>query len=217
MKPLGHYLQRKKLYMKPLFWDNFGTVDRVGQELQKGTVVLAEGDTIIGLLADVSEKGAAQLNAIKKRSKKPYLLLVADKQKVLELVEINPGKICQIEKIMDICWPGPVTMIFKAKNIAASMVTSIDGTLAIRVPDHAGLQALLHKCGALYSTSANLTGAPVPASLKEVDTTILDSVSCVVLNNKGSEGTLASTIIDCTGDKIKIVREGAFPVEKLGL
>jgi L-threonylcarbamoyladenylate synthase len=201
--------------MELLSWSDADTIDCLEKKLRKGDVVLAEGDTILGLLADVSQKGSAQLNFIKKRSKKPYLLLLADKQKALDLVEIDPNKISQIEKLMNTCWPGPVTMIFRAGDRAYRMITSVDGTIAIRVPDHAGLQELLQRFEGLFSTSANIAGQPVPTTIEEVESDINSSVACIVFNDSASVLTLPSTIIDCTGQKITVVREGAFAVEKL--
>lgn len=202
--------------MKPLFWSNPGTSCHVTEILKKGEVVLAAGDTVFGLLADVSEKGYAQLDEIKNRSKKPYLLLVENKEKAFNLMENDHLKKIQIEKIMNSCWPGPATLILRAKPQVPQGVKSAEGNVAIRVPDHAGLLELLHHFDALYSTSANCSGEPVPASLEAVDGRILELVAGVVLNDTASESsTLASTIIDCTGDTFKIVREGAFSIEKL--
>ncbi len=203
--------------MKLLFWSNPETIIQVTDMLKNGEVVLAAGDTVFGLLVDVSQRGYAQLDIIKNRSNKPYLSLVENKKKALNLIENDPAKTCQIEKIMNICWPGPATLILKAKPEVPEGVRSPEGNIAIRVPDHRGLLQLLHHFDALYSTSANLKGHPVPAHLEEIDKNILQSVSCIVLNDDASGSTLASTIIDCTGDKLKIVREGAFPREKLGL
>jgi len=203
--------------MKPLLWGNPETIIQVADMLQKGKVVLAAGDTVFGLLADISQEGYAQLDAIKNRSKQPYLLLVENKEKALNLVEKGAAEVFQFEKLLDICWPGPATLILKAKPEVPEGVKSPEGNIAVRVPDHEGLLRLLHRFDALYSTSANLKGKPVPANLEGVDASILESVSCVVLNDDESGSTLASTIIDCTGNKPKIVREGAFAREKLGL
>src|SRR3990170_3919066 len=101
--------------MRPLLWGSSKTVAYVEKQLRSGRVVLAGGDTVLGLLAELSEKGYAKLDSIKNRSKKPYLILVENQQKALNLIEKDDSKICQIEKIMNVCWPGPVTLIFKAK------------------------------------------------------------------------------------------------------
>jgi len=201
--------------MRTLLWGDQGTVDSVEKELRAGMVVLADGDTVLGLLADVSPQGYAQLDSLKNRTKKPYLILVSDKQKAFTLLAKDEFKILQIEKIMDICWPGPATLIFKAKPTVPLGVKSSEGTVAIRVPDHAGLLELLQRFDALYSTSANTSGKPVPQNVDEVEESIMNSIACVVLNKHQPDSVLPSTIIDCTGEKIVIVREGAFPTEKL--
>lgn len=201
--------------MRPLFWSNPGTVGLVEKELRKGGVVLVGGDTVFGLLADVSDAGRVQLDAIKNRSKKPYLLLVSDVKKALNLIQKDFVKISQIEKIMNVCWPGPATLIFKAKATIPSQAVSPEGNVAIRVPDHPGLLQLLQRFDALFSTSANISGNPVPRSLEEVDESIMASVVCIVLNDNQTESAHPSTIIDCTGDKFTVIRNGAFPVAKL--
>lgn len=199
--------------MTPLFWNNNNTIDYIENVLRDGGVILAEGDTVLGLLADISAKGRVSLDMIKSREKKPYLVLAENKEKALNFIKNDAEKVCQIEKLMNMCWPGPATLIFRGKP--GSAVTSQDGTIAIRVPDHAGLLMLLSRFEGLFSTSANLSGASVPANLEEVAPSIMQSVAGVVVNDGSAQSTVPSTIIDCTGEKIKIVREGAFSVEKL--
>ncbi len=203
--------------MKTLFWDNQATIDCLEKELHKGGVVLAEGDTVLGLLADVSQKGRTQLDEIKSRSQKPYLILVATVAKALDFIAIDADKVFQTEKLMGKCWPGPVTLIFKAKTDIPAYAQSANGTVALRVPDHAGLLHLLPHFDGLFSTSANHSGNPVPATVDAVDSSILDAVSCVVMNNhqNNGESTLPSTIIDCTEETLTIVRQGAFDASGL--
>lgn len=203
--------------MKRLFWTNRDTIHHVEKELHNGEVILAEGDTVLGLLADVSAKGVAQLDHIKSRSHKPYLILVGNSKKVFDFIAIDPGKFFQTEKIINNCWPGPVTLIFKAKEGVFPAAQTPEGTIAIRVPNHPGLLQLLSHFDALFSTSANRSGQPVPGSIEEVDASILDAVACVVLNDntEKEKSTLASTIIDCTKEKPVIVRQGAFDAHKL--
>ena len=202
--------------METLFWGDASTVTRVEKELSAGKVVLAEGDTVLGLLADVSAEGRGQLDEIKNRSKKPYLILIETPQKAFNFIEIDKEKIFQTEKIMDKCWPGPVTLIFKAKTGIAAYAQSADGTVALRVPDHAGLLKLLAHFDGLFSTSANNTGEPVPMAVEEVSDSILDAVACLVVNDQiKPESAVPSTIIDCTGESLVVVRQGAFDASNL--
>src|SRR5437870_13133303 len=121
--------------MRKLSWSNPETIDYLEKELHNGSVVLAEGDTVLGLLADVSAKGLAQLDYIKNRSKKPYLILIGSPQKVFDFIEIDQKKVFQVEKLINICWPGSVTLIFRAKQGVCEQAKSVDGTIAIRVRD----------------------------------------------------------------------------------
>jgi len=201
--------------MKRLFWGNQEAITYITKELQNGEVILAEGDTVLGLLADVSAKGVEQLNHIKKRSQKPYLILVGNSKKVFDFIEVDKEKFFQTEKLIYACWPGPVTLIFKAKEGIFPAAQTPEGTIAIRVPNHPGLLQLLSHFDALFSTSANSSGQPVPDSIEAVDASILDAVACIVVNDANKQSTVPSTIIDCTGEKPVIVRQGAFDMSKL--
>lgn len=203
--------------MRTLCWSNPETVEYVAKELHNGKVVLAEGDTVLGLLVDVSEEGRAKLDHIKGRSKKPYLVLVADKEKALNLIELGEGKFFQVEKLINICWPGPVTLIFRAKKEVPTYITSVEGNIALRIPDHTGLLQLLARFEGLFSTSANSTGEPVPDVMDQVNSAIMDSVACIVMNDADQKAQLSmpSTIIDCTGERLVVVREGAFDARRL--
>jgi len=163
--------------MELLLWGSPKTVNLLEKIVNGGDVVLSSGDTVLGLLAAVSLSGFAKLNTIKRRSGKAYLILAHDHKQALSLIQRDNKNKIHIENIMNTCWPGPVTLIFKAQRGVADYMKSPDGTIALRVPDHPGLLQLAQKCEKL--------------------------------------GALPSTILDCTGDVIKIVRQGAFSLEKL--
>ena len=204
--------------MRTLRWSDNATIDLLEKELQKGAVVLGDGDTVLGLLADVSLKGVVKLDHIKKRFKKPYLVLVHDHKKALNLIDYDERQFFQIEKLMNICWPGPVTIIFKAKRTLPAFMKAEDGTIALRVPDHAPLLQLLERFDGLFSTSANSSGQDCPRTIEQVDEDILHDVSCIVRNDvhEDAHGALPSTIIDCSmGNSVRVVRQGVFEIGQL--
>src|SRR5688572_10610199 len=153
--------------MEPLYWGNQGVQETIEKLLKKDKVVLAQGDTVLGLLANISERGYLELDRIKKRSEKPYLLLAKNKEKAFDFIEKDDAMFFQIEKLVNICWPGPATLIFKAKTIVPFGVKSLAGNVAIRVPDHVGLRQLLENFDALYSTRANTSGNPAPMDITQ--------------------------------------------------
>lgn len=203
--------------MKHLCWWEKKTIELLKDLLCKGMVVLGDSDTVLGLLADVSESGKASLDKIKKRANKPYLILVGDIKKALELVEIPHSSVLQFEKLINICWPGPVTLVFRAKSNIPYWIKTTEGTIALRVPNHAGLQALLQHFSALFSTSANITGEPVPQQIEDVNPLVCAEVAAFVYDDRKDkkEVVVPSTILDCTGNGIKVVRQGSVDVAEL--
>ena len=81
--------------------------------------------------------------------------------------------------------------------------------------NHEGLLRVLQHFDGLFSTSANKTGQPTPLSLEQVDSEVLAMADFCVGEPVGAGTVLPSTILDCSGDVIKMVREGAFSRQKL--
>lgn len=206
--------KRKRLFMKIVYWNDKNSIEYLVKKLQSENIILGSSDTVLGLLANTTKEGLRKLNKIKQRSKKPYVVLIANKASLYNFVDKE--KLLPIEKFINNCWPGPVTLIFKIKPSIPSFMKSKKGTIAFRVPDHAGLQKLLSHFTGLFSTSANISGTPIPQTIKEVDKHIINQVACIVTGKqRGQSSSLPSTIIDCSGEKISVVREGAYPVDEL--
>lgn len=204
--------RRHDFIMNPTFlqWEDPGSIEFLTTALRQNCVVLGSSDTVLGLLAPITESGFLALNNIKGRQEKPYLLLIGSKDKIVDFAEhLSP----QAEELMHHCWPGPVTLIVKAKKNLPAFITSSSGTIALRYPNHEGLQTLLKRFDALFSTSANLAGQPTPIRLQDVDDKLINHVTAVVTDKDPvAQSALPSTIVDCTGDTIHVIREGIYPV-----
>ncbi len=192
-----------------LYWHNESTIRALERSLQGGNVILGDSDTVLGLLASCTQQGFDKLNELKRRTDKPYLILIGSIDKVdhfADRVHAAP-----LEKLMQACWPGPLTLIVPARADCPAYLKSDDNTVALRVPHHEGLLRLLTKVNGLFSTSANISGQPIPNDIDHVDPSLLHSVDAIVLNKNGTKKTvIPSTIIDATGDTLRVVREGAF-------
>lgn len=205
---------KEKSMVERFFWEDESSYEMMYRLLASGEAIVGDSDTVLGLYASVCAKGRARLDSIKERSEKPYLILVARKDKALCFIEKPVSDL--VQKIMDACWPGPVTLICRARADLPDYAKHAQGTVALRVPLHKGLQAILSECEGLFSTSANKTGKPVPAFLHDVGSEILDRVAgCVLNKEEGGSSVTSSTILDCTGEQIKLIREGAYPVALL--
>ena len=98
-------------------------------------------------------------------------------------------------------WPGPLTIVLVAPR---------RGTLAFRVPDHPLARRLIAASGGgLPVTSANRSSQPDTRTAEEVIAQ-LDGRIALVLDGGRTAGGLASTVVDCTTDQVKILREGAI-------
>jgi L-threonylcarbamoyladenylate synthase len=195
-------------------WDNVSIIDQLASLLRSNRVIASTTDTVFGLLAPYNLTGFTLLNEIKNREKKPYIILLPCQEEIFQFVDLT--KKLHIEKFLRKCWPGPVTGVFKAKDSVPDFVKGVNGTVALRVPAHDGLQRLLHQLQApLFSTSANLAGHPIPNELSDVDPDILTRVACIVLDQGESFAHIPSTMLDCMGDTIRVLRVGAYPIDQL--
>jgi L-threonylcarbamoyladenylate synthase len=195
---------------KHLFWDNSENVAQLVTSLAVGNISICTTDTVLGLLATVTKNSFELLNKIKGRYEKPYLILVPSKEEVEELVDLKTNK---LKDLIESVWPGPVTLIFKAKAKVPDFMKSNQGTIALRIPAHQGLQAVMKVVGPLFSTSANLAGQVIPETVEKINPEILKEIEYIVTDRKDSGEALPSTIIDCTDpEKIKIIRQGSFKI-----
>jgi L-threonylcarbamoyladenylate synthase len=196
-------------------WDSSEGLNAAQAAFNAGLAIVGDSDTVLGLFAPCSRAGIDLLDLIKGRREKPYLILVGSVEQVWELAEQPSDPDCM--RLLA-CWPGPLTLIFTARPDVPDYMQSVNHTIAVRIPDHEALQTLALRCGGLFSTSANKTGMPVPESVERVDAGILAMVSCVVRNgtqNKENVPKQPSTILDCTGDVVRVVRTGAYPIDAL--
>jgi tRNA threonylcarbamoyl adenosine modification protein (Sua5/YciO/YrdC/YwlC family) len=115
---------------------------------------------------------------------------------------------------MEACWPGPLTVIVSAQPSLAWDLGETQGTVALRVPNHAAALALLARTGPLAVTSANRTGNPAATTADDAQRQLGDAVS-VYLDGGDSPLGVASTIVDATGPALRIVREGGVSRDRL--
>lgn len=198
---------------KRMSWHDKEALESAAKALSEGKIGVGDTDTVPGLFAACTANGVAQLNAIKGRSDKPYLLLLGSYDALVSFVK-QPISL-QIEKLIENFWPGPLTLVLQAQEDIPTYLQSKQGGIAIRIPEDPSVRELALRCGGVLSTSANLGGKPTPKTLEEVDAEIVQMASFVLydVNAKGCDKP--STILDVTGNQIRVIRAGAIPVEEL--
>lgn len=195
---------------KNCFWGDEKAINTITQILQNDGIIASSTDTVWGLLAPLTHAGYTRLNEIKQRSDKPYLVLVPSLEKAKHFSDALEEP--QIAKLIDAYWPGPLTIIVKAKDDLPDYMKSKNNTIALRWPKHQGLQAVLSHFYGLFSTSANLAQKPVACTVDQLDEAITNNVAAIVIDREEKPSCLPSTLIDCTQTPIKIIREGAIKI-----
>lgn len=197
-----------------LLWNDAHVVSILERALQAGHVVATTTDTVVGLMACATQEGAFALDRIKMRERKPYILLAHDTEQLKNYVHF-PDDV-RLQHLMQACWPGPLTLILPiAHAVRQPWAAELKG-IAVRIPDHAGLQAITRMVGPVFSTSANKSGEPVCRTIAQLHPDIKAAVSLLIDDAHADDAdTVASTILDCTHDEPRVVREGCYPIAEL--
>jgi len=191
-------------------------IARASRILLQGGIVAFPTETFYGLGADAGKVGALQkVFRIKGREEhKPLLLLLADRTWVPGLVKEIPA---EAASLMENFWPGPLTLIFEASPHVPLLLTGGTGKVGLRISSHPVAQALVQKAGRpITGTSANLSGQPSASLAAEVSQSLGRQIDAV-LDGGQTVGGLGSTVLDVTGKRPRIIRQGVIPQTQLAL
>lgn len=175
--------------------------------LAKGGLVVFPTDTVYGLGAAVMNRDSIErIFDLKGRDHTKAIAVLLASLEQLEFVSFDFPEIAK--KLGEIFWPGALTMVVKRKkNLPADL--SPDDTIGIRIPDHKFARTLISRTGPLAVTSANLTGQASATNAAMASAQVGNLVD-LIIDGGESIGGVASTVIDCTGEPLKILREGAL-------
>lgn len=147
--------------------------------LRAGGVILYPTDTVWGLGCDATNAEAvARIYRLKRsENKKSMLVLCATPDMTVRYVNKAPGIAFEVQEMAT----EPLTLVLPgAAGVAPNLIPD-EGTLGVRIPDHAFCHALLRRLGRpVVSTSANLSGEPAPRRLDEVARELIEGVDHVV-------------------------------------
>ncbi len=197
-----------------IYWNDTDAVLTLQKALSRDEIVLTSGDTVLGLWGNLTEKAFDNMNRIKTRYEKPYLITISSSALLPKFIDQPLND--KLQMLIQTCWPGPVTLVFKARKDLPAWMVSPQGTIALRVPDHDGLLELMQSFDGLFSTSANISGQPISNCIDQIDSSIIQQVA-VVCSDREQQcySKSPSTILDCSTGDIQVLRSGAFSVEKL--
>ena len=180
--------------------------------LAQGQPVGIPTDTVYGLAVDPFRPGAAdRIFAAKRRPRDVNLpLLVSGMDQAMAVSTAVPDLAVEL---MRRYWPGALTIVIPARPDLGADLGEDELTVGVRSPAHPVPLALCAASGPLATTSANHHGEPPLVTAEQVATSFGDAVA-VVLDGGTCEGS-PSTVVDCTGRQLKLLREGRIPWAEL--
>jgi L-threonylcarbamoyladenylate synthase len=182
--------------------------------IDSGGIVAFPTETFYGLAVDPFNPSAIErLFSLKKRSPdKPLLVLIDKPENLGRLVRSVPP---QYKRLLDVFWPGPLTMVFAGIDGLPNLLADEHGTVGVRQSSHPVARALATATGgAITGTSANLSGLPAAINAKQVAEMFPEGIDQIIDGGPVPGGS-GSTIIGLDGGGIKLIREGQIPLEKI--
>jgi L-threonylcarbamoyladenylate synthase len=181
--------------------------------VRRGQLVVLPTDTVYGLGVDAFDADGVQrlLDAKGRGRDMPPPVLISSDTTLEALASEVPG---WASGLIAEYWPGPLTIVCRQQPSLRWDLGESKGTVAIRMPDDEGALELLGRTGPLAVSSANNHGHPAATNADEAEEMLGWAVE-VVLDGGPSKGSVASTIVDCTGTKPRVLREGAIDRARL--
>lgn len=179
--------------------------------LKNDGVICVPTDTVYGVCARMDSK-VAHDNLIKIKNRptnKLFPIMCADEEQIKRISIVDK----KAEKLITAFMPGPITLILKKKNDVPKYVNNGEETIAVRMATSQVLKDLITKLGCpVFMSSANQSGESTCSSIEEIQEKC-PNLDGILLGNVSFNK--ASTIVDCTSDKIKILRSGPITIEDI--
>ena len=180
--------------------------------LRAGGLVAFPADTVygVGSLAFDGKAVESIYTAKDRPIEKAIPVLIGDTDDLDKIAMDIPNMAL---KLASHFWPGPLTILVP-KQPGLPEAVSATSTVGVRVPDHEVARALLRAAGPMAVTSANISGQANPTTAEEVFTQLNGRIGLIIDGGK-TPGGVPSTLVDCSGENIRILREGPIAEEEL--
>ena len=190
-------------------------IAKAGRLIREGALVAFPTETVYGLGANALDADAVRriFEAKGRPGDNPLISHISALEQLAPLIDGEPGEAAR--KLMEACWPGPMTLIFRRSARVPDAVTAGLPTAAIRFPSHPVARALIDASGVpIAAPSANRSGRPSPTTAAHVFED-MDGRIPLILDGGSCDVGLESTVIDVTGDVPRILRPGGVTRERI--
>ncbi|HXG02839.1 MAG TPA: L-threonylcarbamoyladenylate synthase [Candidatus Binatia bacterium] len=184
---------------------------RAAEALSGGALVAFPTETFYGLGAAALDAGAVRrVFEVKGRPESRPLLVLVDSEAMVDTVAAEiPAR---ARALMARHWPGPLTLVLRARPTVPAEVHAGTGTIGVRLSPHPVATGLVRALGApITAPSANITGQPPPTEAGAV-VRDFDGKIALVLDAGPTPGGPPSTVLDVTVDPPRLIRAGAVAV-----
>lgn len=191
-------------------------VRQVVDVLRNGGVIIYPTDTVYGLGCDITNQRAVErickIKGINPK-KHNFSFVCADLSNIAQYTRVITKPVF---KMMKKAFPGPFTFILEASSLVPKILHSNKKTVGIRVPDHSIPKAIVEELGqpilstSIYDEDEVIEYSTDPELIFEKYQHLVDLVI-----DGGYGQNVASTILDCTGDEVEVIRQGLGQLEDI--
>jgi len=189
-------------------------ISEAARIIRLGGTVAFPTETVYGLGADALNPDAVSkiFKAKGRPLDNPLIVHIADIEQLEVIASDVPGS---ARNLMDAFWPGPLTMIFKRKDIVPDVITCDLDTVAVRMPDNPIALELIKEAGTpIAAPSANISGRPSPTTAEHVISDLSGRID-VVIDGGAVRVGVESTVLDMTPDIPVLLRPGGVSIDQI--
>ncbi|MEO5860236.1 MAG: L-threonylcarbamoyladenylate synthase [Pyrinomonadaceae bacterium] len=182
--------------------------------IRRGGIVAFPTETVYGLGADVfDETAVAKIFEAKKRPQdNPLIAHIGSLDQLDQLAERIPDL---ARLLIETFFPGPLTLVLRKAEAVPLIATAGLDSIGIRMPRHEFAREFLAGCGTpVVAPSANLSGRPSPTTWQAVFEDLDGRIDCI-LQGEATDIGLESTVVDCTGGRPVVLRQGSVTLDDI--
>ncbi len=199
-------VETEVIKVNPLAPDE-AVISRAAELIRGGELVAFPTETVYGLGANALDSAAVQkiFEAKGRPATNPLIVHVSDSESARQIVADWPES---AQKLADLFWPGPLTLVLPKTKEIPKNVTAGGSTIAVRVPNHAIAQALLKAAGVpIAAPSANRSTRLSPTRAEHVLKSLAGRIP-LILDGGPTKSGVESTVLDLTDKGPRILRPG---------
>lgn len=187
-------------------------MDKIEKTLAAGGAVVLPTETVYGLFAQaLNQEAVERVYELKRRPRDKALNL--NVASIEEIYAFSKNQPCYLDQLYQDFLPGPLTIILQANDRVPTWINSGMETVGFRIPNHPVTLDLIQKYGPLIGPSANLSGKASGTSFQQIMMDFQEEISGV--EDDAALTGQDSTILDLSGEKAIILRQGAITREDI--